>query len=85
LNQCHNAANKFGSVTQHVGQGMFGRDIHIRTYTGTDCTGDSRQVDLTNSDSCDLEAGNAHWASFELRRRWALKSVQLVKRGFWEV
>ena len=66
LNQCHNAANKFGSVTQHVGQGMFGCDIHIRTYTGTDCTGDSCQVDLTNSDSCDLEAGNEHWASFEL-------------------
>ncbi|KAH8681363.1 hypothetical protein BX600DRAFT_446375 [Xylariales sp. PMI_506] len=52
LNECHNADDWFVTFNQAVGQNMFGRNIHIYTYTGVDCTGDYFVTDLTNNDVC---------------------------------
>ncbi|KAJ0417534.1 alginate lyase-domain-containing protein [Aspergillus carlsbadensis] len=66
LDECHTPDAKFGSITQAVGKGMFGRRIYIQAFEGAGCTGEMRQVSLTNSDSCDLEAAPETYASFRL-------------------
>ncbi|KAL5334299.1 hypothetical protein BJX70DRAFT_402751 [Aspergillus crustosus] len=45
---------------------MFGRRIYLQTYTGTGCTGQMRQVALTNSHSCDLETDPEAWGTYRL-------------------
>lgn len=55
LDECHNAAGSFYSLRQAVGQNMFGRNIHIASYTGTDCAGDASIEQLTNTAECWLD------------------------------
>jgi hypothetical protein len=66
LDSCHTPDARFGSITQAVGQNMFGRRIYIQAYTGAGCTGEMRQISLTNSHDCDLEADAETYASFQI-------------------
>ncbi|CEL00436.1 hypothetical protein ASPCAL00036 [Aspergillus calidoustus] len=56
LDSCHTPDARFVSITQAVGKNMFGRRIYIQAYTGAGCTGEMRQISLTNAHDCDLEA-----------------------------
>lgn len=67
LEKCHNAGSRFGSITQTVGSNMFGHDIHIEVFTGSDCQGDKVEVNLSNKDPrCDATGANERFASFRI-------------------
>jgi hypothetical protein len=66
LDSCHTPDARFGSITQAVGKNMFDRRIYIQAYTGAGCTGDMRQVSLTNAHDCDLESDTETYASFQI-------------------
>jgi hypothetical protein len=66
LDSCHTPDARFGSITQAVGKNMFGRRIYIQAYTGAGCTGEMRQISLTNAHDCDLEADPESYASFQI-------------------
>ncbi|KAL4877590.1 alginate lyase-domain-containing protein [Aspergillus karnatakaensis] len=67
LGTCHNANANFGSITQAVGQNMFGRKIHIEVFTGRDCTGTKKEHSLTNADNwCGATGNDEAYQSFRI-------------------
>ncbi|KAK4233799.1 hypothetical protein C8A03DRAFT_38471 [Achaetomium macrosporum] len=71
LNACHDANNLptgFKPFTQAVGSAMFGKGVHIVTYTGKGCTGTATVTKLTNSATCYDNANsiNTPFLSFKI-------------------
>lgn len=65
LDSCHNANQSFQGFSQSVGQTMFGRNIKLLTYAGSDCTnGTFNTYDLSNYGSC-FSSDNP-WDSFKI-------------------
>ncbi|KAI9163914.1 hypothetical protein HJFPF1_05546 [Paramyrothecium foliicola] len=64
LDTCHNSAAPFKGFYEAVGQGMFGRNIRVYTFTGKDCAGTSANFKLTNDAQC-WNSG-ATWQSFRI-------------------
>ncbi|KAK0122337.1 hypothetical protein ONS95_010578 [Cadophora gregata] len=67
LGSCHNAGERFGSVTQAVGANMFGRKIHLEVFTSSDCKGSKAEFDLTNSEPrCSASGSDEAFISFRI-------------------
>ncbi|KAL2786676.1 alginate lyase-domain-containing protein [Aspergillus keveii] len=90
LGSCHNANDKFGSITQAVGQNMFGKDIHVQLFEGADCSGAAKDYSLTNKDGwCSAGGVNEEFQSFMIKKQCDTHDVTYagdfgVSLAFWQ-
>jgi hypothetical protein len=64
IGNCHNLDTAAHTFIQAVGQNLFHRNLHIITFSSSDCNGGSQAWDLTNNGKC---FGNGeNWLSIKL-------------------
>ncbi|CAH0045723.1 unnamed protein product [Clonostachys solani] len=66
LGTCHTASQPFGSITEAVGQGMFGRNIKVWVWADSSCSGNAVYWDISNQPSCFVSTYPASFRSFKI-------------------
>lgn len=67
LGTCHTASQPFGSITEAVGQGMFGRNIKVWGYPDSSCSGPSVYWDISNKPECFINVYAQSYRSFKIQ------------------
>ncbi|CAG9992117.1 unnamed protein product [Clonostachys byssicola] len=80
LGTCHTASQPFGSITEAVGQGMFGRSIKVLAYPDSSCSSSSYVYwDISNKVECFWSNFPDSYRSFKIQVILAIPDPKLTQ------